>query len=143
MIGRSLFLTTALAAALWGVSVPANVAAAACPPECNGTMKILTEADAGAEVALSVGETIEVVLSENATTGYTWAIERIEPAVVTVAERSSRYPQQGAVGSGGHAVFRLTAATPGKGTVRLRYWREWEGDASAIRRFQFGVTVAP
>jgi inhibitor of cysteine peptidase len=98
-------------------------------------MPSLTEADNGRSVDLRVGETVEITLPENATTGYRWAIDRLDPGIVEASESKPRYPS-GQVGSAGQETFAFKATKPGSGEVRLKYWRHFEGDASVTKRFR-------
>jgi inhibitor of cysteine peptidase len=48
------------------------------------------------------------------------------------------------IGASGHAYFRITVRAAGAGTLRLKYWRHWEGEASVQRRFAVDVeAIAP
>jgi inhibitor of cysteine peptidase len=97
-------------------------------------MPSLTEADDGRSVDLYVGETVDVTLPENATTGYRWAIDRLDPGIVEANESKPRYPS-GQVGNAGQVTFAFKATKAGSGEVLLKYWRHFEGDASVTKRF--------
>lgn len=103
-------------------------------------MPSLTEADDGRTVDLRVGETVEVTLSENATSGYRWAIERLDPGIVEVKESKPDYPKD-QVGSAGRAPFAFKATKAGSGEVLLKYWRHFEGDASVKQRFRLRLNA--
>ena len=60
----------------------------------------LTADDDGRSATLKVGEAVTVTLPENASTGYRWAIDSADPALITISEPAASY-QAGAVGSGG------------------------------------------
>ena len=98
-------------------------------------MTSLTEADDGRSVDLRVGETVGVTLPENATTGYRWAIDRIDPGIVEANEAKPRYPSD-QTGSAGRVTFAFKATKAGSGEVVLKYWRHFEGDASVTKRFR-------
>ena len=98
-------------------------------------MPSLTEADNGHAVDLHVGEAVSVTLPENATTGYRWAIDRLDPDIVEANEARPRYPS-GQVGSGGEVTFAFKRTAPGSGEVLLKHWRHFEGDASVTKRFR-------
>jgi inhibitor of cysteine peptidase len=90
------------------------------------------EEDDGRRIAVSVGDEIEVRLSENATTGYRWAAE---PSHAGLEVREGPADYGGATGSGGAAVFRVRVRSPGEVTLAFKHWRAFEGDASVTRRF--------
>lgn len=105
-------------------------------------MQSLTEADNERTVDLRVGESVQLTLPENATTGYRWAIDRLDRDVVEEAG-SEPHPSRGAIGSGGNVTFDFTAKKAGSGEVALKYWRHFEGDGSIVRRFSFRLNVQP
>ena len=98
----------------------------------------LTEADAGKTIDVRAGETIVLDLSENATTGYRWALDG--PATKLVEVRAGEYKRSSdAIGGGGEVSWTLRAVAPGTAQVKLKLWRQWEGDKSIQKRF--GVTL--
>ena len=105
-------------------------------------MQSLTEADNERTVDLRVGESVRLTLPENATTGYRWAIDRIDRDVVEEAG-SEAHPSRGAIGSGGNVTFDFTAKKAGSGEVALKYWRHFEGDRSIAKRFSVRINARP
>jgi inhibitor of cysteine peptidase len=105
-------------------------------------MQSLTEADSERTVDLRVGESVRLTLPENATTGYRWALDRLDRDVVEEAG-SEPHPSGGAIGSGGNVTFDFTAKKAGSGEVALKYWRHFEGDGSVVKRFSFRLNVQP
>ena len=103
-------------------------------------MTVLTEADDGRTVELRAGEAVDVTLPENATTGYRWAIDRLDPGIVEANEAKPHYPS-GRVGSGGQITFSFKSTRPGNGEVSLKHWRSFEGNASITRRFHFRINA--
>jgi inhibitor of cysteine peptidase len=105
------------------------------------TPQLLSEADAGKTVALKVGDRLEVVLSGNPTTGYSWEIgtvnERILKAVGQPAYRSS----SPAAGSGGAFTFSLQAMAAGSTPVQFIYRRPFEKGVAPLKTFEITVTV--
>jgi inhibitor of cysteine peptidase len=105
-------------------------------------MLTLSEQDNGRRVPAHVGDVLEVRLAENATTGYGWALDSSNAGLLEPVEATSDYPSA-AVGAGGAAIFRFRVVGPGSGTLALKYWRPWEGDRSAIRRFAVTIDAVP
>jgi inhibitor of cysteine peptidase len=99
----------------------------------------LGERNDGSIAAARVGDVLTVRLPENASTGYRWAIDRVDPEKIELVEASGHYPASAAVGSGGDAIFRFKVKTAGESTIALKYWRQWEGDTSVIKRFTVSV----
>lgn len=105
-------------------------------------MKSLMEADNERTVELRVGEGVRLTLPENATTGYRWAIDRLDRDAVEETG-SQAHPSRGAIGSGGDVTFVFTAKRAGSSEIALKYWRHFEGDGSIVRRFRFRLDAKP
>ncbi len=94
----------------------------------------LTRADDGRTVEVHAGDIIRLRLEENPTTGYRWSLEPAGDDVVALAAADYVAPG-GAVGGGGERVFTFEAKKAGGATIRLKLWREWEGDKSITETF--------
>ncbi len=92
----------------------------------------------GSTVEMGVGETLQVRLEANPTTGYEWVV--LEPGVLELVSQRHR-PDSNADGSGG--ITTLTFAPTGIGTADLvlGYLRPWEEDAEPIDTFTITVSV--
>jgi inhibitor of cysteine peptidase len=105
-----------------------------------GTLITLTDHDNGTTVTAHVGDTVEVRLAENATTGYRWAAEYVDAAVVELLDTSADYPASG-IGASGVTVFRVLVQGAGSGSLGFKCWRPWEGDDGVLRRFAVVITA--
>lgn len=103
-------------------------------------MQSLTEADNERTIDLRVGESVRLTLPENATTGYRWAIDRLDRDVVEEAG-SEAHPAGGAIGSAGNVTFDFTAKKAGSSEVALKYWRHFEGEGSIVKRFSVRINA--
>lgn len=74
-----------------------------------------------------VGETFEITLESNPTTGYMWEWSNNKDSTV-VAKVSNKYEgsKPAIPGSGGVEVFTFKALKAGKATLKLQYKRSWE-----------------
>lgn len=108
---------------------------------CGGRETVtVTEADSGRAIALAPGDTLEVRLESNATTGFRWNLDG-DPAP-TLRLVSSEYlePDTDLVGAGGTEVWTFEAVEAGEATLELAYYRPFEpGDVGG--RFELGVTI--
>ena len=100
----------------------------------------LTEQDDGATIDVRVGQAVIVNLPENATTGYRWAIEHVDPRRVEVREAEPQYPAS-AVGSGGRAQWLFLSRASGMTRITMKQWRPWEGDTSIVERFHVQLRI--
>ena len=103
---------------------------------------ILTEADNGSEAAVQCGDTVEVCLAENPTTGYRWAVD--PAARDSLSPAASEYARSAAAGVGGGGTRRFTFRpdTPGTVSIRLTLRRGWASGAVALKRFTATLHVS-
>jgi inhibitor of cysteine peptidase len=85
---------------------------------------------------------VVVRLQENPTTGYRWAVDAIDPGVLELVDAQFAGSSQPAMGSGGERTFRFRVKGPGVSRLGLKNWRDWEGDAAVVARFEATVRVA-
>ncbi|MGV1046938.1 MAG: protease inhibitor I42 family protein [Solirubrobacterales bacterium] len=92
----------------------------------------LDEGDAGGEIELIVGEEAEIVLVENATTGFRWSWDEA-PGLETVAEREP--PGGSTYGAAGRLRLRVVPRAAGRHELNLRLMREWNEEVARELRF--------
>ncbi len=102
----------------------------------------LAEPDNGKTVELRVGDTFALHLYENGATGYRWSFDDLDKKVITVNEEGF-IGRSEAVGGGGHMQWTLAARASGTTQLKLKRWRQWEGDASIQERFAVTLIVRP
>ncbi len=102
----------------------------------------LTLDDNGERLALAPGDTIEVTLEGNATTGFSWQLVDLDPTVITT-EGAAVYETKDTelVGAGGAWTWTLVAQQPGECVVRFVYHRSWEDDQPEAS-FSFTANVS-
>ncbi len=101
----------------------------------------LTQADNGKTVEVRQGDTIAVQLAENPTTGFRWAIDKLDQKIAKPQNDSYSPASGGGVGGGGMRTFTLLAAATGTTPLELKLWREWEGNASITQRFAVNLHI--
>jgi inhibitor of cysteine peptidase len=113
-------------------------------------MLLLTSTDHGRRLAIHPGSEIQLTLNENASTGYRWSLDRLDPTLIElVSEQSLANPSGGAhsqglppaLGSPGQVVYRFKALRPGRTEITLNYQRSWEGDRSTIDQFRLSLHI--
>jgi inhibitor of cysteine peptidase len=97
--------------------------------------------DCGSSVELNTGDSLELVLEGNPTTGYTWEIESNDPAVLEPTGEPEFTPDSEALGAGGIYTFRFSAIANGKVTLRLIYRRPFENDVPALKSCEITINV--
>ena len=98
---------------------------------------ILDQQHNGCSIDARVGDLLTVRLKENAGTGYRWAVENAGHLEL----EDDHNQTTDAPGASGVREFRFRAVQPENVELRLKHWRDWEGDASAINRFIVHVAV--
>jgi inhibitor of cysteine peptidase len=93
----------------------------------------LTQSDNGKTIDLTPDSRLVLVLAENPSTGYRWAIDPIEPPVVALV--SNEYTLDPSVGFPGGGTRQLAFRVVRSGEVRLslRLVRDWDPSAIALR----------
>ena len=104
-------------------------------------MLILTRADHNRSAEIRVGERLVVRLPENPSTGYTWAVEENDRRLLALDGTDYAAPTEGFVGARGQRSFTFTARQPGEVALKFKYWRFWEGDASATEHYAITVRI--
>jgi inhibitor of cysteine peptidase len=122
------------------ISVSFLVVFTACGSASDSTMQ-LTEEDNGRTVELKVGETIEVALQGNPTTGYQWQVASIDTTVLSAVGEPEYTPDSDAIGSGGVFVFQFKALAAATTPLQLEYLRVWETDVPPTELFTLNVVI--
>ena len=124
------------------------VAGAGCGGQASaagGPVK-LTDTDNGKAVTVKVGDTVQVILAGNPTTGYSWSTALSgKDAAVLQQQGEAAYVQestdQSLVGGGGTFTFTFKALAPGQVVLKFDYARPWETDVAPIQTYSATVTV--
>ena len=103
---------------------------------------LVTEAEQGERFAPRVGDEILLQLPENPSTGYRWAIDRLDEDRVNLVDSGFR-AEGPATGSGGAAFWRLRMQNAGRTRIELKRWRAFEGETSVVERFAFDLEIEP
>jgi inhibitor of cysteine peptidase len=101
----------------------------------------ITQADQGKSFEIRRGDRIAIRLAESPTTGYRWAIDQINPEAIALIDSTFSLGSEAGVGGGGVRTFTFQAKTAGTAQIRLKKWRDWEGDSSIDERFDVTVRV--
>jgi inhibitor of cysteine peptidase len=98
----------------------------------------INDADNGGKAEPRVGESFEVQLPENPTTGYVWHLHLPVDPFLEV-EEDSFAGSQGAYGIGGLRRWRFRALQEGVITLEIEHRRSWE--PKAVETFKVTVEV--
>jgi len=101
----------------------------------------LTKDDDGSTQSLDTGQQMAIGLEANPSTGYAWAVDGELPAQLTQSGEPEYAAESGLVGASGVETWRFTAAEPGEGVLKLKYWRSFEPTVAPIETFSVTVEV--
>lgn len=105
------------------------------------TSTILTLDATGSRVSLKVGDTLELTLPENPSTGYRWEIVStpsiLEESLSDQLDLEGRQP-----GAAGRRTFRFRVSGSGDGDLRLRLRRPWEPEGMDEGLFELTLSSA-
>jgi predicted secreted protein len=83
----------------------------------------LAETDPGVPVEAAAGETFDIVMEANVTTGYEWRlVEALDESVVQFVAQDYEADRPIAEGSGGLDVWTFRAVAPGESQIVLGYF---------------------
>jgi inhibitor of cysteine peptidase len=99
---------------------------------------VLTEVEAKAPQIVHVGETIELRLNENPSTGYAWNVTFDPPDAVAVVYNHWK-AGGGAIGASGTRDLSIEIKQAGKLVIRAKNWRSWEGEPSVTQKLEFQI----
>ena len=101
----------------------------------------LTAKDAGSTVNIKVGNTLEIALEGNPTTGYTWEIAPDGGALLSQQGEAEFKSASSALGSGGIVTLRFKAIQPGNMKLKLIYHRTFEPGVAPLQSYEIGLVV--
>jgi inhibitor of cysteine peptidase len=97
--------------------------------------------DAGKTVSLTVGDTLEVTLEGNPSTGFNWEADSLDTSVLKQVGESAFTPVSTAIGAGGQIMLRFEAVGSGETMLHLIYHRSWETGVAPEKTFDVTVQV--
>ena len=101
----------------------------------------LTAKDAGSTVNIRVGNTLEIALEGNPTTGYTWEIAPESGALLSQQGEAEFKSASTALGSGGIVTLRFKAIQQGTMKLKLIYHRTFEPGVAPLQSYEIGLVV--
>jgi inhibitor of cysteine peptidase len=137
-------LLTALLSGLTALAAPPATAPAPAAAPAPATALAVTEADNGKTLKLGTAATTTISLAGNATTGFSWAVSKVEGDALQQVGDIQYTPQRapaGMVGTGGTSTVTFRAVKPGQTTISLAYARPWERGTPPAQTFKVTLVV--
>ena len=124
----------------WLVSLAVGALLVACGGDDGGATVVLDDGDTGSEVALTVGDRLDVELEANPSTGYRWETGPLPDGIALVGEDLDD-PDGSLVGAPGTQVFVFDVTDPGGGILRFEYVRSFDDPVVAERVVEYVLTI--
>ncbi|MGP1387892.1 MAG: protease inhibitor I42 family protein, partial [Thainema sp.] len=105
------------------------------------SMIVIRQADARKTVTAFVGDTIEVLLDENPSTGYRWQVSELNSDVLVLSGSLFLHSGETVAGSSGLRQLQFDAQSAGETVLLLKLKRPWENETDAIAQFQVTIQV--
>jgi inhibitor of cysteine peptidase len=103
----------------------------------------ITERDTGRDIELRAGETLQLRLTANRTTGYRWHASGTEDGCLSAPQPPEYFPDQPprVAGAGGIEVWQLRAQRPGTAVLRFDYRRPYETQKPPAKTLSFTIHI--
>jgi inhibitor of cysteine peptidase len=115
------------------------------PQAAFAAAKVITGADQGGHVHLKVGETLELRLKSNPSTGYLWYVHPRSTPLLKLTGQSQTGPTgqfgEQRVGQPIFQIFKFEAQRRGCGVLLLHYVRSWEKPTQDEEQFRLRLLI--
>lgn len=108
---------------------------------CSSAAVKLDEQGNGQSVELETGQKLAISLAGNPTTGTSWEVSEIDPAVVELVGEPDYKTDSKMVGSGGVYTFTFKGVASGQSSIKLVYHRSWEEGVAPEEEYEILVNV--
>jgi len=101
----------------------------------------ITAGDDGKTITMNMGQTLDVTLDGNVTTGYNWIMQSMDPAILKQVGDPVYTPESNQIGAPGKIVLTLQPVKTGQANLVLNYMRPFEKKYCPSRTFQVTIVV--
>ncbi len=124
------------------ISVLLVLALAACSQTASAASTTsIGAADAGKTISLHKGDSLTVTLDGNVTTGYTWLVKPMDPAILKQVGDSKYTPENTKIGAPGKVSLTFQAVQTGQSELVLNYTRSFEKNTAPLNTFEVTIVV--
>lgn len=101
----------------------------------------VTKAQGGREIALKVGNILQIELPGTGGTGYQWLAEDTFAPYLKIMDQATRQLKAGRLGGPVMQIWRFKAEKPGATEISMAYYRPWEGVGQAKDHFRIKLRI--
>jgi len=109
---------------------------------CTGNHIQLYQIDSGSAIKMKPGDTVEIVLDTNPTTGYQWKALPWDTEIIEQMDKPVYKSRSKAIGSGGELTFYFKALSTGQTLLKFIYFRAFEKDVPPVKSFEVTIEVS-
>lgn len=109
-------------------------------PRTSSVVRV-NEVDLGRAVMLRTGDTLQVTLEGNISTGYVWELVQNNPDVLRPMGEQEIVARGSALGAGEQVITRFEAVGAGTVYLSMIYHRQFEENGAPLKTFQLEVIV--
>ncbi|HSX71510.1 protease inhibitor I42 family protein [Pseudomonas subflava] len=116
---------------------------AACSSQPNTSVSVEEKQLGDCPMQLHAGQTLNVALPSNPTTGFRWEVVEAAPGILrSLGPEVYMTPEDaGLVGAGGQSTWRYQAYQTGEGRLLMQYRRPWEADVAPAKTIDCAISV--
>lgn len=107
---------------------------------CSAGNVKLDKKDSSRTLSLKKGDTVEISLPGNPTTGYSWEAGSFDRKCVKLAGTKFKRDSN-LIGAGGVFDFKFRMLARGQSKILIVYRRPWEKDVAPADKFELSVSV--
>ena len=112
----------------------------------HGNPKLIDFSFNGKKITAKTGDEIQIELETMGGTGYSWYADELDRNFLQILEEGTKALGRETERIGGNPVvmfWRLKALKTGITTLKMNYYRIWEGKVKAIKHFEIEIHIVP
>ena len=109
-------------------------------PAANATLTV-TKEQSGREIALKVGDILQIELPSSGGTGYSWFAKAAGAPYLKLISETAQQVGEPRPGSPVMQIWQFKAEQTGACNIKLAYYRPWEGVGKAVDHFYLKIHI--
>jgi predicted secreted protein len=102
---------------------------------------LLSKEDSGTISEIAVGDFLQIELEGNPSTGFWWHFQELDEECLELVIEETEKVSKRRLGSPVLGRWRLRAKKCGETTIKMAYYRKWEGIDKAVDRVRFTIRI--
>jgi predicted secreted protein len=118
---------------------PAN-----CQSQNHGDLKLINFDMNGQKIEVKAGDEIQIELEGIGGTGYSWYLDELDRHLLQILDEGTKTKRGEPERIGGNPTimfWRFRALQVGITTIKIDYYRIWEGKGKAIKHFEIDIQI--